>query len=400
MRLKDSWDLADKTQHIPDASNMPLQTLYYQNGMDSACSTLSTFRCSCTISKTNSLNPENLLRPKHTSSSDFQWQTTVASNMHTLPAYTYPRMHLSPKCDIRCVVSIPRGGGNLVPACCKPGKPPERHFGPPVLIFQYCMVWKLNPGSWGNMSSGAWLTWLRTHPSQGRKHKQTPLPPLSNTGWWYLPLVVLLCADSRQLWRALEITASSFSYLSIITKTDHCRCVVQCMQLKLIPNSWQGLVTPFRKAPSFHFFRALTFSGLWDTLSVTGEWFLFWYQFMSQVGTGYLGSYTAILEPTILPYNSSLDFKQGTHWTLMWGALGMVMSQLKPLSLLCCCQSSTGTSCHLHIKAGTFLCLHNLQKTHSKCTNIVQLWQWQGFSLENDTKFGLIRMLGGGIQID
>ena len=72
--------------------------------------------------------------------------------------------------------------------------------------------------------------------------------------------------------------------------------------------------------------------------------------------------------PELLPYNNSLDFIQsrrtlnvdirciGNGWCHNWS----------PLFWLCCCQCSTGTCCHPHIKAGAILCLHNLQKTQLK----------------------------------
>ena len=64
-----------------------------------------------------------------------------------------------------------------------------------------------------------------------------------------------------------------------------------------------------------------------------------------------------------------------------------------------------GTIWHQHVKAGAFLFQHNLQTTHSndtKCTNFVPFrhqLEEPGFSLENDTKFGLRGMPGGAYKL-
>ena len=120
--------------------------------------------------------------------------------------------------------------------------------------------------------------------------------------------------------------------------------------------------------------------------------------------TRYLGSYTAILEPRILPYNNSLDFIWCAYWCWCEVHWEQVISQFKlPLFAM------LSPMQHGHRLPSAYQCRclllpmpaqpaeNSLKTLVIAPANIVHLWKQlerQWFSLENDTNFALRGMPG------
>ena len=111
------------------------------------------------------------------------------------------------------------------------------------------------------------------------------------------------------------------------------------------------------------------------------------------------GSYTVVSEPRSLLSKSWRFHMMHAFWP--WRELHWewVTSQLKTFCLSCC---HAGTRCCLHIKASTFLYLHNLQKLVRNASNCIIIFVYfvtairrTRVRLRNDTKLARKRQRVG-----